>query len=79
MIFPGRMPSARMPCARCGESVTGSTSEEHRCDPLRRVEFQMAAMRPGIATFVDDLGAYLAGNEGRFETWLAEREVRRSA
>jgi len=42
------------------------------------VEFQMAAIRPRLACFEDDLDGYLAGGEGRFEVWLAERQVRRS-
>ena len=79
MWFPGTVPGVRMPCARCGESVAREAREVHRCDPRRRVEFEVAAMRPRLATFEDDLDRYLTGAEGRFETWLAEREVRRSA
>lgn len=77
MWFPNSASSAPRPCARCGEAVVLSTTDAHACDPQRRVEFQMAAMRPRLATFEDDLGSFLAGNEGRFETWSAERVVRR--
>ena len=79
MWFPSQMSGARMPCPRCGESVVRTMADEHGCDPQRRLEFQMAAMRPRLASFEEDLGGYLAGNEGRFEAWLAERTVRRSA
>ena len=67
-----------MPCPQCGASVVRSRADEHVCDADRRVEFQMAAIRPRLACFEDDLDGYLAGGEGRFEVWLAERQVRRS-
>lgn len=71
--------SAHMPCATCGEAVDRAAAPDHSCDPERRVEFQMVALRRTIEAFETDLRAYLAGNEGRFETWLASRRVRRSA
>ena len=79
MSFPSSVPGARMPCARCGESVARGADDAHRCDPGRRVEFEMAALRPGLASFEDDLGDFLAGRQGRFEAWLAARDVRRTA
>jgi hypothetical protein len=39
----------------------------------------MLALGSSIAAFDTDLREYLAGNEGRFEVWLAARDVRRSA
>ena len=79
MSFPSPTSGVRMPCPRCGEAVARLAADEHRCDPQRRLEFQMAAMRPRLASFEEDLDGFLAGNEGRFEAWLAERQVRRSA
>ncbi len=70
---------SRQPCARCGASVDRAEADSHTCDPGRRLEFQVLAMGAEIAAFDTDLHEYLAGNEGRFETWLAARDVRRSA
>jgi hypothetical protein len=36
-------------------------------------------MRSAIAGFETDLRTDLAGKEGRFEVWLAARDVRRTA
>ena len=74
MFFP-----SRMPCAHCGASVEHGQAEGHACDPSRRMDFQLLAMRPAIDAFEKDLRAYLAGNEGRFETWLAALRVRGAA
>lgn len=71
--------SSHMPCAECGASVERAAADSHTCDPDRRTDFQMAALASGVAAFDADLGEYLAGNEGRFEVWLAARDVRRSA
>ena len=71
--------ASRMPCAQCGASVSRVRTETHSCDPRRRVEFQMAALTSRLAAFEDDFRRYLAGNEGRFEVWLAERELRGGA
>lgn len=70
---------SQMPCAECGESVARTSAASHACDPSRRLDFQMLAMRRSILAFDTDLREYLSGNEGRFETWLAARDVRRSA
>jgi len=59
--------------------VGRAAADAHTCDPRRRLEFQMQALRSSIAAFDTDLRDYLAGNEGRFEVWLAARDVRRSA
>ncbi len=71
--------SGYMPCATCGASVDRAEPDEHACDPDRRVEFQMVALQRQVLTFDEDLRAFLSGNEGRFETWLAARQVRRSS
>jgi hypothetical protein len=70
---------SRTPCAQCGASVERTAAASHTCDPVRRVDFQVLAMGSAIAAFDTDLREFLTGNEGRFETWLAAREVRRSA
>jgi len=70
---------SQMPCAECGESVVRGAAETHACDPSRRLDFQMLTMRRGILAFDTDLHVYLSGKQGRFEAWLAARDVRRSA
>lgn len=70
--------SGQMPCATCGEAVDRTSVDEHACDTDRRVEFQMVALRHQMQSFDRDLRAFLDGNDGRFETWLAARQVRRS-
>jgi hypothetical protein len=68
-----------MPCAECGASVPRNAADHHACDPRRRLEFQLRAMAAAATTFENDLREYLAGKEGRFEVWLAARDVRRTA
>jgi hypothetical protein len=65
-----------MPCGKCGESLDRSAAPSHRCDPRRRVEFQMFALRAGVAAFEDRLHEHLDTATGRFETWLAAQQVR---
>ena len=69
---------ASMPCAECGASVPRVAADYHACDPRRRLEFQLRAMANAVASFESDLRDYLACKEGRFEVWLAAREVRRA-
>ncbi len=68
-----------MPCADCGASVDVAATEPHVCDPSRRLEFELVALRPAIDSFDTDLQEYLSGSAGRFEAWIAAREVRRGA
>ncbi|MGZ5418022.1 MAG: hypothetical protein ACXWDI_12650 [Nocardioides sp.] len=69
--------SRNMPCAECGASVPRTDVEAHECDPQRRVDFQILGMTAAIACFESDIEKYLSGKEGRFEVWLAARDVRR--
>jgi hypothetical protein len=61
-----------MPCDECGTSLEGPERDEHACDPERRLEYQLFQHHAAIASFDDDLGAYLASNQGRFAVWYAE-------
>ena len=74
MFFP-----SRMPCAHCGASLEPDAAGVHTCDPIRRMDFRLLAMRPAIDAFENDLRAFLSGNEGRFEAWLAALKVRGAA
>lgn len=66
-----------VPCADCGQAIERTATKPHTCDPERRVEFQMVALRHQVLTFDKELREYLSGKEGRFETWVAARDVRR--
>lgn len=68
--------SSFIPCATCGEAIQREQTGSHVCDPERRVEFQMAAAQHRIDAVDSELEKYLATNAGRFEAWLAARDVR---
>lgn len=68
-----------MPCAECGQSVERALAVTHQCDPERLLECRMRTRHHEIATFDHGLRTYLSSHRGRFETWLAAREVRRSS
>jgi len=68
-----------MPCPDCGESVDRSFSASHRCDPERLLDYRMFALRDEIAMFERLLASFLDSSVGRFEAWLAARDVRRTA
>lgn len=64
-----------MPCTECGDSVERSTESDHSCHPTRLVEYRMFGLRQHIADFEPQLHRFLASSHGRFETWLAARDV----
>ena len=68
--------SRDLPCDECGESVERSVAPGHRCSTERLVDFQMFGLREDIAGFEDRLRHFLRTNHGRFEIWLAARQVR---
>jgi hypothetical protein len=71
--------ASRMPCAECGAVVERADAAAHVCDPARWRDFQLLTMSATVAGFDTGLQEYLAGKEGRFEAWLAARDVRRTA
>lgn len=66
-----------MPCEECGESVDRTTAAPHQCDPERILDYQMFGMREEIAALETRFHEFLSGNHGRFEAWLAARQVAR--
>ena len=70
--------SRHMPCDDCGESVERTAAESHVCNPERLLDYQMFRMRDEIAGFETKLHEHLDGSQGRFETWLAARDIRRT-
>jgi hypothetical protein len=62
-------------CDECGASVEQSRKEDHRCEPELLIEREVFRMHAAIARVEDDFIAYLHTSRGRFEAWLAERQV----
>jgi len=65
-----------LPCDDCGASVERAAASGHRCAAERLVEYQMFGLRDQIAGFEPRLHDFLESPKGRFEVWLAAREVR---
>ena len=68
-----------MPCTECGGSVERSTEFDHRCEAGRLVDYRMFELRHRVADFEPQLHGVLGSSRGRFETWLAARDVAESA
>lgn len=70
--------SRYMPCEDCGESVDRTAMGHHECAPERLADFRMFALRGDVADFDARYRGYLHSARGRFEVWLAARQVRGS-
>ena len=68
-----------MPCQECGESVDRTGPQEHACSPERWADYQMFGLRDDVARLETGIRCYLSTAPGRFESWLAAREVRGQA
>jgi hypothetical protein len=68
--------SSHMPCTECGVSVRVTASDQHVCDPERRLDYRMIQLREEVAGFEESLRGFLESAHGRFAQWLAERERR---
>lgn len=71
--------SRHTPCEECGESVDRTMTVAHVCDPERLLDYRMFRMREEISGFELRWREFLSDREGRFEVWLAARDVRRTA
>lgn len=65
-----------MPCSECGASLDRTIEPNHECSSERRAEYQMFALRDEVAQLETGVQHYLATTLGRFEVWLAARQVR---
>lgn len=65
-----------LPCEQCGESVERAVSASHSCDPERRLDFLMFGLRDEIDSFERRFRDYVSTPAGRFDAWLAARELR---
>jgi hypothetical protein len=68
-----------MPCHECGASVDRTVLPVHECSPNRWAEYQMFGLRGEVAQLETGIRHYLATAPGRFEGWLAARQVRGQA
>ena len=68
-----------MPCQECGGSVERTALPEHVCSPERWADYQMFGLRDEVAQLEAGISQFLATAAGRFESWLAAREVRGEA
>ncbi len=68
-----------LPCSECGESVERTAEDTHTCDRERLLEYQMFGLRHDVAVFEPKLREYLDTGAGRFEMWLAARQIQESA
>ena len=71
--------SRYMPCQECGESVERNGLSGHTCSVERWADYQMFGLRDEVARLETGIRSYLATATGRFEVWLAAREVRGEA
>ena len=71
--------SRYMPCLECGESLDRTGLAGHVCSPERWADYQMFGLREEVAELEMGLRGYLATSSGRFESWLAARQVRGEA
>jgi hypothetical protein len=68
-----------MPCQECGASVDRTGLAGHECAPERRLDYQVFGLRDEVAQLETGIGRYLATAAGRFESWIAARQVRGQA
>ena len=62
-----------MPCPECGASVAVAELEDHRCARERWLDYQLFQLRDEIATFEQQVAAYLESARGRFDLYYARR------
>jgi hypothetical protein len=68
-----------MPCQQCGASVDRTGRLGHECLPERLADYQMFGLRDEVAQLDAGICRYMATASGRFESWLAARQVRGQA
>lgn len=68
-----------MPCQECGASLDRTVLAGHECAPERWADYQMFGLRDEVAQLETGIHRYLTTASGRFESWLAAREIRGQA
>jgi hypothetical protein len=54
-----------MPCAECGASVDRAAASAHVCEPERLLDYRLFQLRDEIASFDDELAAWIAERDRR--------------
>lgn len=75
-MFESFVQSRFMPCPDCGLSVERAQAAGHQCDPERRLDYAVFTLRHESVAVDEEIEAYLATPQGRFEVWYAARERR---
>ena len=65
-----------MPCPVWGASLDRSIELRHECSRERRADYQMVALQEEITRLQAGVEQYLGTPAGRFEVWLAARQIR---
>jgi len=65
-----------MPCQECGASVDRTGLRGHECSIERWAAYQVFGLRDEVAQLDTGIRRYLTTAPGRFESWLAARQVR---
>jgi len=65
-----------MPCTDCGASVDRMDPRPHHCHRERLLDYRMFALRHEVESFDAQLANYLESPAGRFERFVAARDVR---
>jgi hypothetical protein len=65
-----------MPCSECGASVDRTSDVVHVCSEERRADYLLFGLREEVARLEASVHDYLRTATGRFEQWLAARQVR---
>lgn len=68
-----------MPCPECGASVDRASDDVHVCSDERRADYALFGLRDEVARLETSVQHYLHTATGRFEVWLAARQVRGEA
>jgi hypothetical protein len=76
-MFGGLPEPTYIPCVDCGASIARVERDAHVCERERWVDYQMLKSRDEVDAIADELAAYLASPEGKFELWCLERDRRR--
>lgn len=62
-------------CPDCGALVTRDAMLGHECDPERRATFMFFQLHDEVQSLETKWNQYLDTAGGRFEMWLAKRQI----
>jgi hypothetical protein len=65
-----------MACPNCGEPCAWELNDGHVCELERRYDYELIKRNEELNRFADEVAAWMASPQGRFEAWCAERDRR---